>query len=180
MARKLIAGTGSAVDNATNAISTVRVTLLGRGTPQPCARIYRLPTTPGSDGTSLRDQWLALDPARAESQTQKKKRQRSLPTSAFKNLSSTAVQQNLAADLLQPPQSPDENDHCPPIPGREDLIGFVTKGEFSLTEGRGVGIGSVLVRKLMDLGGSSDKSPYMCIVRNAGETVGRLGKLDFV
>jgi ribonuclease P/MRP protein subunit POP1 len=128
---------------------------------------------------SLRDQWLSLDPARVDSSAQKKKRQRSLPSSVLKSTSPAHVQRQLAADLLQPPQS-DNNDSCPPLPGREDLIGFVTKGEFSLTSGGGVAIGSVFVQRLLATADANEKGPHMCIVRNAGETVGRLAKLEFV
>jgi len=179
LARSMISGQKTSTDDSANAISTARITLLGRGTPDPCARVYRLPTAHGSDKTSLRDQWLALDPARVDSRAQKKKRQRSLPSSVLKDSSSTTVQQQLAADLLLTPHS-DAHDCCPPLPGKEDLIGFVTKGEFSLTEGGGVAIGSVFVQRLMNLTDGTEKGRQMCIVRNAGETIGRLGKLDFV
>ncbi|THZ33009.1 POPLD-domain-containing protein [Aureobasidium pullulans] len=176
LAKSLVLGQTTSTDVLANAISTVRISLLGRGTPDPCARIYRLPTVHGLEKNSLRDQWLALDPARVNSRAQKKKRQRSLPLGILKGSCSTDAQQQLAADLLNPPRS-DEHDCCPPLPGRDDLIGFVTKGEFSLTKGGGVAIGSVFVQKLTN---HTDGTSHMCIVRNAGETIGRLGKLDFV
>ncbi|KAI4757594.1 POPLD-domain-containing protein [Aureobasidium sp. EXF-3400] len=179
LARSLGAGQVASTEHLAHAVSTVRITLLGRGTPDPCARVYRLPTAHGPAKVSLRDQWLAIDPAREESSAQKKKRQRTLPSSVLKSTSPADVQQQLAADLLETPQS-DTNDDCPPLPGREDLIGFVTKGEFSLTQGRGVAIGSVLVQRLMATANANEKGPHMCIVRNAGETVGRLGRLEFV
>jgi ribonuclease P/MRP protein subunit POP1 len=179
LARSLCTGLVASTESLAHAVSTVHITLLGRGTPDPCARIYRLPTVHGPDKVSLRDQWLSLDPARAESGAQKKKRQRSLPSSILKSNSPADVQRQLAADLLQPPQS-DNNDSCPPLPGREDLVGFVTKGEFSLTSGGGVAIGSVFVQRLIATANATEKSPHMCIVRNAGETVGRLAKLEFV
>ncbi|KAI5248684.1 POPLD-domain-containing protein [Aureobasidium subglaciale] len=177
LARSLIGGQTASFKHLSRAISTVRITLLGRGTPEPCARVYRLPSEHGPDKVSLRDQWLALDPSRANSRTQKNKRQRSLLSSVLRSNSSVAMQQRLAADLLQPPES-DDCDNCPTIPERQDLIGFVTKGEFSLTEGKGVAIGSVLVQKLIRDAG--DQGSCMCIVRNAGETIGRLGRLQFV
>ena len=179
LARSICAGQATSIEDMANAVSTVRINLLGRGTPDPCARVYRLPAVHGSAKVSLRDQWLALDPAREESNAQKKKRQRSLPSSVLKSTSPAVIQRQLAADLLKPPQS-DNNDSCPPLPGREDLIGFVTKGEFSLTQGKGVAIGSVLVQRLIATANANEKEPYMCIVRNAGETVGRLGRLEFV
>ncbi|CAD0056292.1 unnamed protein product [Aureobasidium pullulans] len=158
LAKSLVLGQTTSTDVLANAISTVRISLLGRGTPDPCARIYRLPTVHGLEKNSLRDQWLALDPARVDSRAQKKKRQRSLPLGILKSSCSTDAQQQLAADLLNPPRS-DEHDCCPPLPGG------------------GVAIGSVFVQKLTN---HTDGTSHMCIVRNAGETIGRLGKLDFV
>lgn len=179
LARSVCAGQTAAIEHVAHAVSTVRITLLGRGISDPCARIYRLPTEHGPDELSLYDQWLALDPARVESSARKRKRQRTLPSSVLKSTSPAHVQQQLAADLLEPPQS-DNNNSCPPLPGREDLIGFVTKGEFSLTNGGGVAIGSVFVQRLIATTNATGKEPHMCIVRNAGETVGRLAKLEFV
>lgn len=180
LARSVVAGQATSIEHLSRAVSTVRITLLGRGTPEPCARIYRLPAVQGAEKTSLRDQWLALDPARANSCSQKRKQRRSLPSAVLKSSSSADVQRELAADLLQPPQSDDHHDCCPPLPGKEDLIGYVTKGEFSLTEGRGVAIGSVFVQALAETVNATDKESHICIVRNAGETVGRLGRLGFV
>lgn len=179
LARSMVTAQAAANEPSPQAISTVRITLLGRGTPDPCARIYRLPTAHGPGEMSLRDQWLALDPARVESSAQKRKRQRGLPSSVLKSSSAADVQQRLAADLLEPPQS-ENDDSCPLLPGKEDLIGFVTTGEFSLTNGGGVAIGSIFVQKLITTADADGKGSHMCIVRNAGETVGRLAKLEFV
>jgi ribonuclease P/MRP protein subunit POP1 len=58
--------TSSASPSNGRSLATIRITLLARGTPSPCARIYRLPSLSGppSTGTtpSLRSKWLALDP----------------------------------------------------------------------------------------------------------------------
>ncbi|KAK6008000.1 hypothetical protein QM012_004814 [Aureobasidium pullulans] len=181
LARSVLAGQVTSIEHLSHAVSTVRITLLGRGTPEPCARIYRLPTVQETEKLSLRDQWLALDSIQSNSCTQERKRQRSLPSSVLKSASPADVQRRLAADLVQPPTSDDHHDHCPPLPEKEDLIGFVTKGEFSLTEGRGVAIGSVLVQALTStINNTTGKGSYICIVRNAGETVGRLGRLEFI
>jgi len=175
LARNMFTSPATSNEHSSRVVSTVRITLLGRGTPDPCARIYRLPTV----DNPLRDQWLTLDPARVESSAQRRKRQRCLPSSVLKSSSAAHVQQQLAADLLEPPQS-ENKDSCPLLPGKEDLIGFVTTGEFSLTSGGGVAIGSVVVEKLLPSADADEKGPHMCIVRNAGETVGRLAKLEFV
>ena len=75
----------------------------------------------------------------------------------------------------------------PPCPDVGDLIGFVTSGSFNLAEGRGTAIGSIWVQKLIegwrvdrpDGVNAGDKrmerQRRLCVVRNAGEGVGRLG-----
>lgn len=85
----------------------------------------------------------------------------------------------------------------PEVPGEDDLIGFVTTGEFCLTEGKGVAVGSVLLGKLLEgrggvvTGGKEEEDRKkkkggsvgrrrLVIVRNAGEVVGRLAEWDVV
>ena len=93
--------------------------------------------------------------------------------------------------LMAPLKDADGNPH-PACPDVEDLIGFVTTGAYSLAEGRGTAIGSVWLQKVVEglrressipRGGGLDKQKQkqmerqrkLCIVRNAGESVGRLG-----
>lgn len=80
---------------------------------------------------------------------------------------------------------------APACPGRDDLIGFVTSAGYNLSVGRGMGIGAVWVQRLLEGWGaqtSSKKAPddalqakrrerekRLCVVRNSGEMVGRLG-----
>jgi ribonuclease P/MRP protein subunit POP1 len=79
----------------------------------------------------------------------------------------------------------------PDVPDEEDLIGFVTTGNFSLKDGRGVGIGSIRIDRVMPKEDGQDTGKgkrvnvergqrYYCIVRDAGEAVGRLAEWDFV
>lgn len=83
----------------------------------------------------------------------------------------------------------------PPCPDVEDLIGFVTSGGYNLSEGRGTAVGAVWAQKLVEgwmgegetekgkgitlRGLGKDKAKErqrrLCIVRNAGERIGRLG-----
>jgi ribonuclease P/MRP protein subunit POP1 len=65
------------------------------------------------------------------------------------------------------------------IPPEDDLIGFVTAGNFNLSEGKGTGVGSILLSKVL-LPNVKPSERRMCIVRTAGEKVGRLGVWELV
>ncbi|PGG96157.1 hypothetical protein GX51_07961 [Blastomyces parvus] len=170
------------------ALATVNLTLLTRGTPTPRARLYRLPTT----NPSLRNEWISLlSPSAptpsAQKQGKKKKQQ---PQAALAQDSSKQLPTNLSAD-------PEPAAHLP-MPGEEDLIGFVTTGNYNLAAGKGTGVASILVDRVGvydgsgfdNLGGSASEESsgrfsreYMarvCIVRSAGERVGRLGVWEVV
>ena len=74
----------------------------------------------------------------------------------------------------------------PACPDAGDLIGFVTTGQYNLAEGKGVAIANIWVQRILE--GWKDESTqndarsqkqkererHLCIVRNAGEGVGRL------
>jgi ribonuclease P/MRP protein subunit POP1 len=92
----------------------------------------------------------------------------------------------LAQSLLESPPLPyhaeKKVDEHPLVPDEEDLIGFVTTGEFNLAEGKGVAIGTVLVAKAIEGLRRENKHEVKggrwCIVRNAGERIGRLAQWD--
>lgn len=66
----------------------------------------------------------------------------------------------------------------PAVPAEEDLIGFVTTGNFNLGEGSASAIGCVaLARVVQDEGGKEERR--MCIVREAGQGLGRLARWEF-
>jgi ribonuclease P/MRP protein subunit POP1 len=78
-----------------------------------------------------------------------------------------------------------EWDKHPPCPDPHDLVGFVTSGGYNLAEGRGTAIGSLWAQRLLegwkDTGFDEEVSvkekerrKRLCIVRNAGESIGRL------
>ena len=74
-------------------------------------------------------------------------------------------------------------DGFPLVPDEEHLIGFVTTGEFNLAEGKGVAIGNVVVRKIVEgisAAGKDDRGARLCVVRNSGEKIGRLAKWEVV
>nr|OQO21452.1 hypothetical protein B0A51_11871 [Rachicladosporium sp. CCFEE 5018] len=156
----------------TNALITVRVNLLFRGLPTACARIYRLPFSP-----TQRAAWLTLHPRHKPP----KSATRALPDKAtLATLPNHEQRRILAASLLEPPRAGE--DKYPACPGEEDLIGFVTSGNYDLGGGKGIGVGSLLLRRVMERGEkmAEGEGGRYCVVRNSGESVGRLGMWEVV
>ncbi|RAH42684.1 ribonuclease P/MRP protein subunit POP1 [Aspergillus brunneoviolaceus CBS 621.78] len=162
------------VDNAT--LATVRISLVSRGTPTPRARIYRLPT----NDPDLRQRWVSL----ASKETDQSKQSRANTTATDKPPSKEDAQQRLAASLIAPcADTVDDRQTHLPLPSEDDLIGFVTTGNYNLAEGKGTGIGSIQIIKVRKATTSKDKAKAkknLCIVRSAGELVGRLGYWELV
>lgn len=185
----------------TNALLGVRISVVSRGTVTSCARIYRLPSRPtiapqssetevpatippGPPSSSslphdLRSQWLSQAPSFTTDKARPSK------TSQPRDLES--LKRQLAAELIaKPSPSPlgpanksDMNGY-PLVPNAEDIIGFVTTGSFSLSEGHGMAIGSIAAEKVLDDVRKNAKEGKYCIVRNAGESVGWLAKWETV
>lgn len=181
-------------------VATIRFTLVSRGVASPCARIYRLPQPTSSQNSSTnssdspattREQWLSLLPATSNSKP--------LPnpnSKAAKNIGriplNTPLPQRvrlLAQSLLQQPPLPfpadkEGEEQYPLVPDEEDLVGFVSTGEFNLAEGKGVAVGTVFVSKIIESfrrdGMKGGKDGKLCIVRNAGEKIGRLARWEAV
>lgn len=165
------------VPNPEVALATVRITVIGRGAPTDCARIYRLP----SADTDLRQKWLALvsDP---QTKHNAKKKAAQLPRKPAPDAPEHIHQAFLAASLLEGDKKDVQagGKDYPPVPDKEDLIGFVTAGNYNLGEGRVTGVGNVVLKKLVEGMGEEKGKERLCIVRNAGETVGRLAKWEIV
>ncbi|KAL4997045.1 ribonucleases P/MRP protein subunit POP1-domain-containing protein [Aspergillus recurvatus] len=166
-----------------SAFATIKITLHSRGHPAPRARIYRLP----SDNPDLLQKWLSL----ASTSTSTSKNQSSeasgqsshSKSKTYSKEGAESTRQRLAASLLSGSDFSSVRREHLPVPPEGDLIGFITTGNFNLSEGKGTGIGSVLVSKVRDTakgtkGQSRERS--MCIVRNAGENVGRLAFWELV
>lgn len=166
-----------------NALATIKITMLTRGRPSDCARVYRLPT----DDPKLRQKWLAQQPSPQSARSNSKRAK--FPPKPDVDASAMVQRSWLAAAILTKPAEPGHKDY-PTVPGEEDLIGFVTTGNFSLKEGKGVGIGSVLVERILPgeaswEGGGQGKQVLkrehcLCIVRDSGESHGRLAAWSFV
>lgn len=156
---------------ATTTLLPVRINLITRGLPTPCARIYRLPTT----SPKLRAAWLALHPSnQPTTPSQHKKAAPPVSAQNTKNIEAHVRQQRLAASLLEPPRAGAEN--YPACPGEEDLVGFVTSGNYDLGAGKGMGVGCVVLGKV-DLEGKGEEE-RLCVVRSAGVGMGRLGRWE--
>ncbi|KAI9838953.1 MAG: hypothetical protein M1819_004161 [Sarea resinae] len=187
------------LDFKTTLIS-VKLTLLARGTPIQCARIYRLPTR----DPDLRGTWLSLNPPRQATNRpglartkQGKKPPVPRPNHPSKPLPPHLNRQYLAASLLAPTASLDPHPRSsgnetvpqagdadyPAIPDERDLIGFVTTGNFNLSQGRGTGIGSLVLGQILEareLGNRGGREERLCVVREAGTAVGRLARWELV
>ncbi|KAH3945445.1 hypothetical protein HBI24_055950 [Parastagonospora nodorum] len=157
---------------------TVKVTMTQRGVPTDCARIYRLPSD-----EQLRKRWLALTPQPGGKRP---------PKSKYNGYASDAPEhikrRELARNLLEPqplrdgPPKAGQDDY-PVVPGEEDLIGFVTTGNFNLAEGMPTAIANLALHRVLPTEGGSQaiqKQDRVCIVRPAGSPLGRLATWEVV
>jgi ribonuclease P/MRP protein subunit POP1 len=94
---------------------------------------------------------------------------------------------DVARKLLEAPKLADgppkagEEDY-PLVPDEADLIGFVTTGNYNLAEGMPTAVANLAVHRV--LGGKAEpgvaKEDRVCIVRQAGSTIGRLATWEVV
>ena len=168
-------------------LAPISISLLHRGVPTTCSRIYRLPST----NPSLLTQWVNLA---SSALTKSYKKSTSSIRKPSQNAPLHEKRAALAASLLGPPpaehpvadatsadaERPEAGDlRYPAVPGEEDLVGFVTTGNFNLGEGQGTGIGNVLVGRMVD-GMGKMQNGGLCIVREAGSGIGRLARWAWV
>jgi ribonuclease P/MRP protein subunit POP1 len=149
------------------ALSTVYVSLIHRGTPTPCSRVYRLPTNP-----TLRAKWLQLASANQKSAGGKAGSRK--PS----DFSDDAARRQLTQSLIAAVPEDSPSIHLE-VPAADDLIGFVTTGNYNLSEGKGTGIASILLSKVAESNVKLSEKK-LCIVRSAGEKVGRLATWEIV
>ena len=160
---------------------TVNVSLIHRGVPTACARIYRLPT---ADPT-LRKKWVEqAKSTKYQSKTKYPPKPAFVDTFTTTDASNHAYQAAQMSTLLGPlplgQETPIETPRAgdpsyPQVPGEEDLIGFITTGNFNLGEGKGTGIGCLALKKVEgDL--KNRQRGTLCIVREAGMSLGRIAR----
>ena len=158
----------------------VRINLISRGLPTPCTRIYRLPTT----SPSLRAAWLALHPSNQPISASHRKKAAPPPPPSSRSKGkgkpdktpSHVRTQQLAASLLEPTRA--GADAYPACPDEEDLIGFVTSGNYDLGAGRGMGVGCLLVGRIGEVREGEGEEARLCIVRSAGLGLARLARWE--
>jgi len=157
-------------DDLSGALITVNLTLITRGVPETCARIYRLPSK--RTDSALREQWLALLPA---NQPKTRKGQKHSLPRLPKDAPPHILQQRLAQALVNPVRAGEkEYPDCPPD---GDLIGFVTSGNYNLAAGKGTGVGNIVIKKVVDgFKTGEGMEERLCVVRNAGSGIGRLAR----
>ena len=163
------------------ALSPVHITISTTGHPTRNARIYRLPT----NNPELRAKWLAFaNPPKASKGA---RHSRPLPPQnnapqnarAAKHLAASLLSGSIASHEAELPKAGEKE--YPLVPDEVDLIGFVTTGNYNLGEGRCEAIGNVAVARVV--GGDKEQNKAsarnLCIVREAGQRVGRLARWDF-
>lgn len=77
------------------------------------------------------------------------------------------------------------NGRHPLCPGADDLIGFVTTGSYNLRDGRGEAVASISARCAFEemvtrYKNPNDRAARLCVVRDAGQSVGWLGRWELV
>ncbi|KAK8169081.1 ribonucleases P/MRP protein subunit POP1-domain-containing protein [Phyllosticta citrichinensis] len=173
-ASEALAAESPSLPNHQIAVFNIKLTIVARGTPTTCARIYRLPRD-----QEARNKWLSLLPGLKSKNNRHKKAARRQPRPGT---SSQEVEAYLASTLVDPSHDPFQagSGGCPPIPEQDDLIGFITAGNYNLSEGRATGVGNLALEKVLGTWKSSNASERtLCIVRNAGESVGRVATWEF-
>ncbi|KAI9654311.1 MAG: hypothetical protein M1831_005476 [Alyxoria varia] len=154
-------------------LTTVRIRLLGKSAPSACARVYRLPTA----SQELRQSWLSLIPSASSHRTLPQKATNGSRSKDSKASAMGRGSKSFNAALSGPaPPKPGDLDY-PCVPGRDDLVGFVTTGNFNLADGQGTAIGSLMLERLKE-NEQQNVTPETktCIVRDAGQSHGRLAR----
>lgn len=161
-------------------------------TTQPEVPATFKPSQPQVLPKNLRAQWLAKISDAKEPLTSSTQNNAQKSTATYMSRASDydAKKLRFAKSLLteKTPFSPLEkvkgrmsNSDHPLVPGEEDLIGYVTKGEFNLAEGKGVAIASISVARALEaLKVGDSREGQVCIVRNAGEAIGWVARWDVV
>ena len=202
--------------SSSHALTSIHLTLLHRGHPTSCARIYRLPTS----SPDLRQKWVTLassllfssskppkDSPKASKNSSDLPDPKFLLASVPRNQHSHLRTQATAISLLSKEDRKDAvprpgDAAYPCVPGAEDLIGFVTTGNFDLGRGKCAAIGNIALARVLHqevdtvgeekagkgresagkVDGRSGKGGLrkLCIIRDAGQSLGRLARWEFV
>jgi ribonuclease P/MRP protein subunit POP1 len=177
---EMLAGRSSTSDFAGKPfLFTTKITMVQRGIPTDCSRIYRLPL----NNVELRNKWLSLIPKPGTKQ-KSVKRHNGYRSDAPEH----TKRRELARSLLEPPAvsgGPPKagEDNYPLVPDEEDLIGFVTTGNFNLAKGVPTAVANIALHRVIKGGVEGQvvqEEDRVCIVRPAGSTIGRLARWEVV
>jgi ribonuclease P/MRP protein subunit POP1 len=150
------------------------------------------PTHSGLLPRDLRDQWLRKLPNPTDRGQGRRSRlggaPPQMPPGVDMETRKKLLAQSIVATELPYPQPAAANNneldiggHHPLCPDEEDLLGFVTTGAFSLSEGKGTAIGSISAERALEaMREAGAREGKLCIVRNAGESVGWLARWELV
>lgn len=156
-------------------LATVRITMVGQGTMTECARIYRLPR----NDSALQANWLAL--------LQQKGRKDLGTSQVGRDVGDppTPMRYRPTPGSLKPSKQAKtaaaNGELCyPAVPDDDDLIGFVTTGNYNLGQGMASGVGTVIIEQATATAtvkkGGQAAEEHICIIRPAGRTIGRLAR----
>ncbi|KAF2994936.1 hypothetical protein E8E13_001693 [Curvularia kusanoi] len=168
---------GTASETPGPSLFSAKITVLGRGYPVDCSRVYRLP----SNNPELRNKWLSLRPGPQSKTNGVPRRQQ---TRSGDDVPEHLRRRELAIGLLDPTTlnngapTPVEDDY-PVVPDETDLIGFVTTGNYNLAEGMPTAVANLALHRVLE-GESEQSQERICIVREPGRTIGRLAKWEVV
>lgn len=179
---------------------SVKIVFLYRGAPSERARMYRFPTKAHAQRNpltrKLRDGWINLLESHEDSKLryrepevvphQRHSQRQGQPDPGASRLHKNTLLPPLRHHLPQLPPQPGHEGY-PSVPGEEDLVGFVTSGNFNLKEGRGTGIAVLSFARVFNelmspvgWGGNKEALKRICVVRDVGEQVGRLARWEVI
>lgn len=179
-AKNLVGGNVAAAEYLSQPyVFAAKISMIQRGVPTDCARIYRLPT----NNNELREKWMLQMPKADE-----RRQPRRQHSSYFSDAPEHIKRRDLARSLIEPQVRTNEppkagEEGYPGVPDEDDLIGFVTTGNFNLAEGMPTAIANLSLHRLLAndvVGQGMPKSDRVCIVRPAGSTIGRLATWEVV
>jgi ribonuclease P/MRP protein subunit POP1 len=156
-----------------------KINVLGRGYPVDCTRVYRLPT----NNPELRSKWLSLVPGPKSKTNGVPRRQQ---TRSGDNVPEHLRRRELADSLLEPTaletQTTPADDDYPVVPDEEDLIGFVTTGNYNLAEGMPTAVANLALHRVFGKAENegAQQEARICVVREPGRTIGRLARWEVV
>ena len=162
------------------ALVAVKIIMQQQGVAKTCARVYRLPTI----DLRLRKRW--IERSKTVTKRVQAEKRNVQPRLSRVPQSAQDRREYLATMLLGKKDAPhDGEEETFVVPDEVDLIGFVTTGNFNLTQGLGTSIGSVAVNRVLRPPTSSTlskeefaKSRHFCIVRESGHGTGRLARWE--